>query len=321
MINFEFKKILRSFISKPKLAGCIKLIFHAQLRWFLSPTCLLSDTLPDYHGTTFLLVSDRKFESEFKRLTFFHPCHYPFALFVSSGFPHGRLSIATLVLGLLAFFLTFWAVNTCWFYKIDGSLSPYPPTYYVSTYYETGVGLRGYEYQDINGILYCQPFDTDMVKNFLDGTMRVSRGLGTLAFSITGICAILILLTSCFEFSSSLLKGIGFCMCLSALLVLLTLVGFGSKITKSPYNGSFSVGPGMAIASSAICLYTGILVWKVQQANHQDVQTVNEMMLPETHQAGIVSADEPAGTRKIFVSTVNPDGSITVEEITERPTV
>lgn len=151
--------------------------------------------------------------------------------------------------------------------------------------------------------------------------MRASRGLGTLAFAITGICTILILLMSCFEFSSSVLKGIAFFMCLSALLVLLTLVGFGSKITKSPFNGSFSVGPGMAIASSAFCLFTGILVWKVKQAKHQNEHTVNMMMLPETDQARIVSADEPAGTRKIFVSTVNPDGSITVEEITERPTV
>ena len=96
-----------------------------------------------------------------------------------------------------------------------------------------------------------------------------------------------------------------------------TFVAFASKFTSSPYNGRFYVGPGLAIAAACFSLVTGLLCCKLPVAKRAETAPP-----AQAYQPGTVTVTEtmmPDGTKKIVKTTVNPDGSQTVEETIERP--
>jgi len=237
-------------------------------------------------------------------------------------FPHGVLSIYSLICAIIAFVVTANTVQGCWYLKIDGSLAPLPPDYYTTNtaVQYTGVGLLTFEYRNVGSVQgygYCYEYTDYMVNNFLDGPMLAARGFGYTVYVLTAICMIFLIVTSCLEFSVIALKGVGFLMIMSSILTMLTFVAFASKFTSAPYNGRFYVGPGLAIAASFFSFITGLICCKLPAAKRTETASP-----AQAYQPGTVTVTEtmmPDGTKKIVKTTVNPDGSQTVEETIERP--
>lgn len=65
----------------------------------------------------------------------------------------------------------------------------------------------------------------------------------------------------------SVIKAAGFVELLGGVFIMLTLVAFNSGLTEPPFNGTFYIGPGLAIASSVIGLVTGMLILTIPKEN------------------------------------------------------
>lgn len=230
-----------------------------------------------------------------------------------------------MALSIIGYVLMINATWTCNYFLIDGYLT-YNGTYFVSDpSQQKGVGLFSFQGLDpeYNQYWYCYQYSQSQLQNsgFLDGPFKAGLAMGILANICLGITMVAMLAIGCVSFAMSAIKVIGILCMFGSLFAILTFVTFGSALRDSPYNATFFIAPGVAIAASVVAFITGVIVLMLPPAKPAD--PYESEPTPQPYEPGTETVTEttmPDGTKKITKTKVNPDGSQTVEETVIKPT-
>jgi hypothetical protein len=225
------------------------------------------------------------------------------------------MSMVALVLTIVAWVLGINATWGCRFLRIDGYIDPpdYNPD--MAANGRRGVGLFSYEAKGSDGNWYCFAFAEDDIQNtsYLDSSFKAAMAMGVLTNISFGIPMLMMLIIGCVRFNLLVIKSLGWLELFGSLCAMLTLVMFNSDLTKPPFNGTFYIAPGLAIAASVIGFFTGLVILRIPEARDE----LADQPLPQAFAPGTVTTSEtdmPDGTKKITKTVVNPDGSQTVTE-------
>ena len=134
----------------------------------------------------------------------------------------------------------------------------------------------------------------------------------------TGISMILLIFASCFEFSASVLRGVGCLLTSGSLFQCLSFLIFASNVLcDDPLNCEIYVGAGFSIAAALVAMVCSIVCFQLPPAHDEFEDPRPGIEQPAPFQPGTVTkteTDMPDGTKKITKTTVHGDGSQTVEE-------
>lgn len=219
------------------------------------------------------------------------------------------LSVCTYICVLIS-------TNACFYVQIEGFLVDVPPNFGVSSVSRTsGVGL--FTYQDrFDSDFTCSAYTSDMVEDapYFDASFTTARVFGGLANGFIALSMVLLIVMSCMEFAPAAIKGVGCMLIAGSVFELLTFTIFGSDLCEQFTSCKFSVGAGFAIAAFTLSFMTGMLCFKIPPVKERE----NFMPPPAPQpQVGTQTTTEvimPGGTKKVTKTTVNADGSKTVEE-------
>jgi hypothetical protein len=223
------------------------------------------------------------------------------------------MSMVALVLTIVAWVLGINATWGCRFLRIDGYIEP--PEHFTNTTDQRGVGLFSYESIGSDGNWYCFAFTEDDIENtsFLDASFKAAMAMGVLTNIAFGVPMLMMLIIGCVRFNLLVIKSLGWLELFGSLCAMLTMVMFNSDLTKPPFNGTFYIAPGLAIAASIIGFVTGLVILRIPKAKDEFA----DQPPPQAYAPGTVTTTEtamPDGTKKITKTVVNPDGSQTVTE-------
>lgn len=225
------------------------------------------------------------------------------------------MSMVALALTIVAWVLGINATWGCRYLKIDGYIDP--PEHFSDTaeFGRRGVGLFSYESLGTDGNWYCFAFTEDNIEDtpFLDPSFKAAMAMGVITNICFGVPMLMMLIIGCVRFNLLVIKSLGWLELLGSLCAMLTLVMFNSNLTKPPFNGTFYIAPGLAIAASVIGFVTGLVILRIPKAKDE----LADQPVPQAFAPGTVTTTEtdmPDGTKKITKTVVNPDGSQTVTE-------
>lgn len=231
------------------------------------------------------------------------------------SYPHGQMSMIALVLSIVTWVLGINATWGCRYIQVDGYIVP--PAFFNNpeVFGRRGVGLLSYEALNSNGDWYCFAYTEDQISetSWLDSSFKAARAMGIIANIALGVPMVLLLAIGCVRFNLLAIKGMGWLELLGSVTMMLTLVMLSSDLTKDPFNGTFYVGPGLAIASSIIGFLTALCILKIPKAE----DPLENQPPAQAFQPGTETTTEtvmPDGSKKVVKTLVNPDGSQTVTE-------
>lgn len=202
-----------------------------------------------------------------------------------------------MILSICAFISIAAAVNGCFYVRINGQ----------------GVGLFSFEDPSFGSDFSCTSYSSRVVDNF-DSGFKAARAFGVMAYICIGIGMILTIMAACMEFSPAALKGTGMLFMLGSIFALITFSVFSSFICGGSVC-DFYAGAGLVIVTMFLAVFAGLVCFKLPPAK----EPTQDMTMPaqETPAPGTETTTEvvmPDGTKKITKTTVNADGSKTVEE-------
>jgi len=175
--------------------------------------------------------------------------------------------------------------------------------------YEDGFESDG----DFNWICYAY---SDEQLDQLDSTFKTARGIAVVANAMIGLSMIFIAFQCCIQYSPVALKLMGALMVAGGICQAATFTIFQSDLCSDPYECKFYLGAGICIAAVITALITGILTTCLPRAV-EPFASDNGGRAREPFEPGTVTETEtimPDGTTKITRTTVNQDGSKTIEE-------
>jgi hypothetical protein len=239
------------------------------------------------------------------------------------SWPHGPMSIGAMILSIIALAFNVSAVAGCFYFQTkDISLTPLNPPLFINTGSGvSGIGLFTYEWPEsdwVYGSYYCYYYSESMRSILFDSAFNAAYVFGILSLGCMAWAVGLLNVIACVAFSPMALKGIGALCMGGSLFALLTLTAFASNFINE-YNATFSWGAGFAIVSSIFSLVVGVVVCMLPPARQEEVQEAAGVGVPapQAFQPGTVTVTEttlPDGTVQKTKTTVNADGSQTVEE-------
>ena len=239
------------------------------------------------------------------------------------------MSAWALLMALIAYSFTISASYGCFYVSVtipDDTTLGYLDLTFEGT---MGFGLLSHstDYQ-INGNTYssnayeCTPWSYDAANYFFDAAWKTGRAFSIIANVCIGISMLAAFVMSCMSVSKNLIRVFTGLLFLGSLCELLTFVAFASSVCTD-YNCKFDTGAGLAIGGSIAAFIAGILFSKIPLAARDDD------FIPAGFSGGgggeapgtvtVQETVEPDGTKKILKTTVNADGSKTVEETIEHP--
>ena len=214
-----------------------------------------------------------------------------------------------MIFGIIAYVLAINSTYLCNYWTANTD-----PTQIITG--DLGIGLFSYEGKGSDGQSYCYTYTQELMQSFWDGPFIAAYVLAILANTCIGITMLLLFILGCANFETSVLKGIGAASIFGGLFMALTFVSYMSFIMDPPFNATFSVASGTAIAASVVAIIAGLLICSAPPAQPPLEQTGVPAFAP-----GTVTTTEtvmPDGSKKIVKTTVNPDGSQTVTETIEQ---
>lgn len=150
-----------------------------------------------------------------------------------------------------------------------------------------------------------------------DSAFTAARAFGIMGNIFTGIPMIYAIVMACMSMPKIVNTVMTFMMFFGSLCEILTFVAFAADVCTNAASCTFNVGAGLAIGGCIAAFCAGVCFSKVKPAAPE------ENFVPGAAQpAGTVTVTEtvePDGTKKTIKTTVNADGSKTVEETIERP--
>eukprot|EP00545_Synedropsis_sp_CCMP1620_P005669 CAMPEP_0119012484 /NCGR_PEP_ID=MMETSP1176-20130426/6778_1 /TAXON_ID=265551 /ORGANISM="Synedropsis recta cf, Strain CCMP1620" /LENGTH=238 /DNA_ID=CAMNT_0006965451 /DNA_START=160 /DNA_END=876 /DNA_ORIENTATION=+ len=168
----------------------------------------------------------------------------------------------------------------------------------------------------------CIVYNYDIADYFFDAPFKTARAFGIMGNISIGIPMIAAILLSCMTLSKGLLKLFTYMLFFGSFCELMTFIVFASEICTN-YQCQFSVGAGLAIGGSIAAFITGWIFLKIPGVNEDDIfpgaMTAGGVVSQPAGTVTVQETVEPDGTKKIVKTTVNADGSQTVEETIEKP--
>jgi hypothetical protein len=234
------------------------------------------------------------------------------------AYPHGRLSIWSMILAICTYIVTSLSFFGCFYVEVDGAFDLDLGISSGQFDSSRGVGLFSYE-DPFRDDYTCVSYSQNQIER-MDGAFRTARVFGYIANIFIGIAALMLILMGCLRFNNAAIKGIGSMLLAGAIFSLLTFTFFASDTCSNDCD--FFAGAGLAVVGTFSAFATALLVFKIPstsqsnslsepQSGHQHApfapgtQTVTETTLLD-------------GTKKVVRTTVNADGSRTIEETVER---
>jgi hypothetical protein len=148
---------------------------------------------------------------------------------------------------------------------------------------------------------------------FHDASYRAARAFGTISLTILNIWVLMLVAMQCVTFSPSAIKFLAFVSFVAGLFSWLTLLLFTSELCNL-FSCQFSIGASMVIPVSMLAMVNAALIYKLPLSvvAYNDDLTVPTLLIPGTTDVSETVLED--GSKKIVKTTVNQDGSLTVEE-------
>jgi hypothetical protein len=267
--------------------------------------------------------------------SFSHFCKIGF----QSSLPHGKMSLLTILIGFIQCMMAGTVVNGCLFMIADVPLSLLPTNStndvdrnatFVdnnsSLLVPTRFGISYYQVPQQNDF-QCRSYWTEHPiwspvgigetnEIFHDPYFQVARAFGMLSLTIFGIFILMLLALPCITFSPTAIKLLAFMSFLAGIFNFFTLLLFASELCDR-FSCQFSIGSSMAIPVSVVAMMNAVLIYRLPFAAAADNDDDNGCAVPTLLVPGTTDVSETVlqdGSKKIVKTTVNLDGSITVEE-------
>jgi hypothetical protein len=107
------------------------------------------------------------------------------------------------------------STNGCFYVESEGFLFDSPPYGSPSPNgARYGAGLYTYEDTSLADDYTCDIYSSDMIEDatYVDGAFHTARVFGGLANGLCGISVILLMVTTCIDFSPKALNGVAWCL-------------------------------------------------------------------------------------------------------------
>ena len=229
-----------------------------------------------------------------------------------SVFPHGRRSVYVLLASILAYVLASQSSGTCYYMQVDFLDGP------LVSFNSVWVGPGGHN----RGSDYCDLWSQTERDFYFDDTLNAAFGMASAANITAFICAIGSCVLSCVVCNISCVKSFGVASFIEAVLGLLGLVSLTSDFCDR-YNCTFGIGAGLTIPAAIVACIAGWLYLTTPPYQAEGMITVAAPAAPAMDappgSVQVVQETLPDGTKKTIRTTVNADGSKTVEETIETP--
>jgi hypothetical protein len=191
---------------------------------------------------------------------------------------------------------------------------------------EGTLGFGLFSYSDPLNAYYdltysCITYSYDVAEYFFDAAFQAARAFGVMGNIAIGVPMIAAILLSCMTLSKGILKIFTIMLFFGSLCEILTFVIFASEMCSN-YNCKFNVGAGLAIGGCLSAFVTGMFFAKIPPVDDEDFfpgEMTGGGGQPAPGTVTVQETLEPDGTKKTVKTTVNADGSQTVEETIERP--
>jgi hypothetical protein len=244
-------------------------------------------------------------------------------------FPHGKGSICAMILAIITCAFSYSASGGCYYAQVGASLTTAGPVIAPGT--TAGWGL--YSFEDAtpldslgSGVNYtCYAYTQEQIDEmdapFVSARLFAMFGNGFLAISM-----FLLMIASCMQFNQGALWAIMTMLMIGGTFYTLTFLFYASNKICGQYGCTFSIGSGLAIGAILFAFITAAMVFKLP--SNSSPFGVNEAPMggasgrqvqqqqPQAFAPGTQTITEtvmPDGTKKITKTTVNADGSKTVE--------
>mmetsp|Transcript_4437 Transcript_4437/g.5812 ORF Transcript_4437/g.5812 Transcript_4437/m.5812 type:complete len:273 (-) Transcript_4437:422-1240(-) len=241
-------------------------------------------------------------------------------------FPHGHLSIYLFITSISAYLFAISSSWGCYFIDVDATLSSREGSSgELFDDHSAGFGLFSYEDgfksdgEKFNWI--CYAYNQEQLDS-LDSTFQTARAIAVVANVMIGVSMLFLILTCCVQYSPVFLKLIGALMISGGIAQGATFIIFQSDLCSGdPFSCKFYLGAGICIAAVITCWVTGIIA-VLLPASVAPFNLENGGPTREPFEPGTVTETETImadGTTKITRTTVNQDGSKTIEETVYDP--
>lgn len=237
-----------------------------------------------------------------------------------SVFPHGRRSVFVLLASLVAYFLNGSSAGTCYYMEVDsldGPLLSFDPVW---------VGPAGHNLDNS----WCDPWSDTERQFYFDSAMDTGFGMASASGLLALICAIGACVLSCATCETCCLKCLGVSFIVEGIFCLLSLIVLSSEFCDK-YNCTFGIGAGLTIPAAIaagvaggffittppyVDAESGVIATPVIASTSAVQEAVTDAP-PGSVQ--VVQEYLPDGSKKTIRTTVNTDGSMTVQETIETP--
>jgi len=230
-------------------------------------------------------------------------------------FPHGKShTLIALIFSIAAYGC---AVNTAYdCHLVSGDAAAaleegifrYPPQGQT-------IGLGLFRFEDTFQNDECVTWTQNAYDNLLDNKWKASAWMAVCANVCLGISMISIICMTCMALPDKFIKVIGLLLFFGFFFESLVFIVYSSDVCTT-FACSFSAGSGTGVAAIILALVSAAVVCKFPPYVDDFLPgTVQDTETPGT--VTIKTVMEPDGTKKTITTTVNPDGSHTVEEVIE----
>jgi hypothetical protein len=252
-------------------------------------------------------------------------------------FPHGKGSICALILALITVVFSYSASGGCYFVQVGASLTTAGPV--IAPGVSAGWGLLSFEdatalsnstnatSDDVDYACYVY---TEEQLDEMDAPFRAARIFAMFGNGFLAISMFLLLISSCMQFNQGGLLAIVTMLLIGGTFYCLTFIFYASNLICGQYGCEFQIGSGLAIGAILFAFITAAVVAKLPADSRgpfregeapmpvqQQHQQQSQLQASQAYAPGTQTISEtvmPDGTKKITKTTVNADGSKTVEE-------
>ena len=174
---------------------------------------------------------------------------------------------------------------------------------------------------NVNGN-YCNAWSQSQRDFYFDDTLNAAFGMAGASSLLALICTIGSCVLSCAICNMGCVKCLGVTFFVEAVLGLLSLVSLTSNFCDI-YNCTFGIGAGLTIPAAIVACIAGWLFMTTPPHQTEGMITIAAPAAPAMDappgSVQVVQETLPDGTKKTIRTTVNADGSKTVEETIETP--
>jgi hypothetical protein len=247
-------------------------------------------------------------------------------------FPHGKGSILALLLALITVAFSYSASGGCFYVQVGASLTTAGPV--IAPGVSAGWGLYSFEdatplagtYNTTDANYTCYAYTSEQIDE-MDSPFRAARIFAMFGNGFLAISMFLLLISSCMQFNQGGLLAIVTMLLMGGTFYCLTFIFYASNLICGQYGCDFSIGSGLAIGAILFAFLTAAIVSKLpggesspfreDEAPMPASQQSQSQSQPQAFAPGTQTITEtimPDGTKKITKTTVNANGSKTVEE-------